>query len=147
MLPRRLHVQVQTLYYLGPAGTGRRKRTAAAAAQQGTCEGAAAAEAGAAEAGAAEAGAADAEEAVGKKGAKRSKKRKKGAAAAAAATGGKENSVPGEELPAGQKSGTPPPADQEVRQENILLDPHAWHIPLTTTDTPAGRKACGSFPG
>lgn len=40
MSPPRL--QVQTLYYLGPAGTGRRKRSAAAAAQRGSQEHAAA---------------------------------------------------------------------------------------------------------
>lgn len=92
---------MQTLYYLGPAGTGRRKRTAAAAAQQGTVTGA--------EAGAADA-AAEPEEAAGsKKGGKRGKRRKKGPADA-----GKENNVPEEEPAAPQKSSSQLPADPEV---------------------------------
>lgn len=91
---------MQTLYYLGPAGTGRRKRTAAAAAQQGTVTGA--------EAGAAEA-APEPEEAEGsKKGRKRGKRRKKGPTDA-----GKEN-MPEEEPAAPQKSSSQLPAEPEV---------------------------------
>lgn len=92
---------MQTLYYLGPAGTGRRKRTAAAAAQQGTVTGA--------EAGAADA-AAEPEEAAGsKKGGKHGKRRKKGPADA-----GKENNLPEEEPAALQKSSSQLPAEPEV---------------------------------
>lgn len=101
-------VQVQTLYYLGPASTGRRKRTAAAAAQQGTCE-ATGAEAGTGEP------AAEPEEAASKKGGKRSKRRKKGAAVS-----GKENSTPDEEAAARQKESSPPTAEQEVRSSDSL---------------------------
>jgi hypothetical protein len=94
---------VQTLYYLGPAGTGRRKRTATAAAQRGSQDAGG-------EAGATEDTAVEPETAPGRKGGKRNKRRKKGAAVA-----GKENSAPEEEEVARQKSGSPSPEEQEVR--------------------------------
>jgi hypothetical protein len=83
-------VQVQTLYYLGPAGTAR-KRTAAAAAQGDAAPDAEAAAAPATEEGGS------------KKGGKRGKRRKHGAATAeaaedegaAAAAAEKENELPG----------------------------------------------------
>lgn len=98
-----VNVQVQTLYYLGPAGTGTRKRSAAAAAQQGNSQPAGT------DAAPVEAAADVAVEAVGKKGGKRNKRRKM------AATADKENSAP-EETGAGgvQKAGSLPPPAAEV---------------------------------
>lgn len=108
-------LQVQTLYYLGPAGSAR-KRTAAAAAQGSndvTPDGAAAAAA----------AVPAAEEAGSKKGGKRGKRRKRGAAAAeaaedeATAAAEKENELPGPTAADGTKAVKTTPAEQpEVRQ-------------------------------
>lgn len=100
-------MQVQTLYYLGPAGSAR-KRTAAAASQG---DRSAPLELTAADLEAAVTAAAqEAAGAAGKKGGKRGKRRKKGGATAEPPE--KENEQPvGVDGMKGSKAGSPPPAE------------------------------------
>jgi hypothetical protein len=116
-------LQVQTLNYLGPAGTAR-KRTAAASAQGDVAADAEAA-----------AAAPAAEEGGSKKGGKRGKRRKRGAAAAeaaedeGAAAAEKENELPGAAAADAKKAAAVMLEQPEVRP--AMLQSYGRHLHIS----------------